>query len=357
MLGDKEFVRQHPLPAARLCYGFKGADDYVFVAWDEIEAEAAGPHIVKVNGAETAYFMDIMGNAAPAKIEKDCVLFPTTSEPRFLVVSKARQTPELAKPLVVTGGRVDAIPGQPLTVDAVLNNPLAAPLEFTTRWNEPAAFGGKAHPESKTVVAAGASQKISLQLPIPANSGIRHGDEVILTLNYRVADMPWSGEIAQPLAMGAYIPRQNPDGRAPDFVLESRDHIVNLNENVPARLHLTWQGADDLSARVWLARRPDGVLLRVDARDDRHSQNNTGEKIWLGDSVQFGIVVPGQKGWWEIGLSADAAMRPQVFCWNRPEGMADPTAQIKLAVSELPDNRGVRYEAVLPFVANNIYFN
>ena len=351
LTGDKDYDRQYQLPHARFCYGYKGADSYVFVAWDESEAEVTGPHIVKANGAESAYFMDIMGNATPAKIEKGCILFPTAVTPRFLVVSKAAKTPELAKPLVATGGPVDAIPGQPLTVEAVLNNPFAAPLEITARWCEPYAFGGKAHPEVKTAVPAGVSQKIPLQLAIPANSGIRHGDEVAVTLNYRVSGTSWKGEIQQRLVMGAYIPQKDPAGRAPDFILESRDHIVNLNENVPGRLHLTWKGADDLSARVWLTRKAGAIHLRVDARDDRHSQKNSKDNMWQGDSVQFGIAVPGQNGWWEVGLSADSAMKPQVFCWNHPKGMKDPSAQVKLTVTALPDKKGLRYEAVLPLAA------
>ncbi|MBO7619903.1 MAG: hypothetical protein J6T06_05285, partial [Victivallales bacterium] len=161
----------------------------------------------------------------------------------------------------------------------------------------------------------------------------------------------WKGEIPQRLAMGAYIPRMGPDNREPDFVLENRDHVVNLNENVPGRLHLTWKGADDLSARVWLSRRPGAIALRVDARDNRHSQKNVPNQMWQGDSVQFAISVPGQKGWWEIGLSANAQKRPMAFCWNRPAGMKDPTSKIQLSVTSLPGAKGLRYETLLPLAA------
>lgn len=351
LVGDKEFDRRFPLPPARWCYGFKGADSYVFVAWDETEATAGGPHIVKANGAASAFFMDIMGNASPAAIEKDCILFPVTVAPRFLVVNKAKKAPELAKPLVTVSGRQDAIPGQQLTVETILSNPFDTSLEIITRWCEPYAFGGKTHPEVKTAIPAGSTQPIPLRLQVPTDSGIRHGDEVTLTLKYAVLGTPWKGEIAQRLAMGAYIPRMGPDNREPDFVLENRDHVVNLNENVPGRLHLTWKGADDLSARVWLSRRPGAIALRVDARDDRHSQKNVPNQMWQGDSVQFAISVPGQKGWWEIGLSANAQKRPMAFCWNRPAGMKDPISKIQLSVTSLPGAKGLRYETLLPLAA------
>jgi hypothetical protein len=106
------------------------------------------------------------------------------------------------------------------------------------------------------------------------------------------------------------------------------------------------------------------MTLHLEARDDKFVNQYKGGDIWRGDGIQLAFQVPGQNGYWELGLARLADGTPAAYTWTTPKGIADPTAQVQLK-TELRDG-GITYDAVFPYqafglsddiLANGIKFN
>ncbi|HEX2948726.1 MAG TPA: hypothetical protein VHV83_04025 [Armatimonadota bacterium] len=106
------------------------------------------------------------------------------------------------------------------------------------------------------------------------------------------------------------------------------------------------------------------MTLRVLVRDDKFYQPYTGNDVWQADNIQFAFQVPGQDGYWEMGLSRLADGAPSVCTWTTPKGFSDPAAQVTLKTTPTAD--GLLYEATLPYanfglsdkvLTNGIKFN
>lgn len=69
-------------------------------------------------------------------------------------------------------------------------------------------------------------------------------------------------------------------GRQPDFVLDRPAHVHDLYAADPSMAHRIWRGPQDLSARIWVGRDGDELIVRAEVRDDVKS---------AGDSVEVGI--------------------------------------------------------------------
>jgi len=63
------------------------------------------------------------------------------------------------------------------------------------------------------------------------------------------------------------IPPDEP-GRAPDFVLDTQQHVRDLLEAVPEWRDRLWKGPADHAAKLWLARAPNGLRVRAEVTDD-----------------------------------------------------------------------------------------
>ena len=144
---------------------------------------------------------------------------------------------------------------------------------------------------------------------------------------------------------------RKPAAGEPLFVLADAGQYHALVPSAPGNEPFYWQGPADLSARIFLERRGEFLRLKAEVTDDRHAQTNSGEAIWRGDSVQFGLALPGQKGFWSIGFARRGDGGTEVFCWSRPEGFADPSAAVRATARRDEKNRRTLYEALLPFAA------
>jgi hypothetical protein len=165
-------------------------------------------------------------------------------------------------------------------------------------------------------------------------------------LNYQLQGTELSGTLTMPIGVAQLIPAAGPDGREPDFTLDQLDEtIINVNQNDPNRRALVWTGPEDLSARLWLTRSDRGIELWAHVRDDVHVQPFPADEMWKADSLQFGLQVPGQTGFWEFGVSVGDD-GPRAYTFSTPTGMADPTDQLEVD-AQIVDG-GVNYHVVLP---------
>lgn len=144
---------------------------------------------------------------------------------------------------------------------------------------------------------------------------------------------------------------RKPAAGEPLFRLEHHDQYNSLVPNAPGNEPFYWKGPGDLSARIFLDRKGGTLRLRAEVTDDLHVQPYSGDTVWKGDNIQFGVALPEQKGFWKIGLTRLANGKPEVFCWNRPEGFPDPTGAIRLTVRRDEKVKRTFYEAHLPLSA------
>ena len=89
----------------------------------------------------------------------------------------------------------------------------------------------------------------------------------------------------------------------PQLRLNSITQVVNLSEHDPHTAHLLWQGPEDLSVDVRIARDGDILNFEIDVRDD--ISDWTGANLAQRDRVELAIRSPATKGYWLILVSGD----------------------------------------------------
>ncbi|RED87633.1 alpha-L-fucosidase [Cohnella phaseoli] len=110
-------------------------------------------------------------------------------------------------------------------------------------------------------------------------------------------------------------------------------------------------GTEDLSGKIAFAWDDDYVYLSASVRDDVHHQPETGDGIWLGDSVQFAIS-PGAPGssssWYEFGMALTSA-GPQLYRWSGIGHSGGFVTSGQLAIVRNEPAGETRYELALPW--------
>ena len=135
----------------------------------------------------------------------------------------------------------------------------------------------------------------------------------------------------------------------PVAVLDQRSQVTSLFAADPNKANLLWRGPQDLSAKLWLGTTPTAMLFRADVTDDVFRQMYSGADVWKGDGIQLAFDVPGQKGYWEVGLTRLENGSPQVWLWQRPTGTKTDAKAVTLKVGR--QGHSTTYEAAFPFAA------
>ena len=145
------------------------------------------------------------------------------------------------------------------------------------------------------------------------------------------------------------VPAGAAAGRAPDIVLSRADQTTDLYAANPATVGRVWRGPSDLSARVWLSLDGDALKILAEVTDDTHSPVSPAEKLYEGDSIQFAIAAPGQRGCWEFGMALGPNGSVLAHCWLAPVGFAALPPPIWGSVAR---NAGITsYEVAVPLSA------
>jgi len=346
VLGDKHFEKEWSVGEGSYAFLFGGKDEYVLGFWRENKTGSSDPLVVQAGGAASVESVDLMGNVTPAQAEKGRVLLTAGPLVQFLVFHGAKRAPQNIGPLLAVSGNRQAYVGQPVKLSVTAFNPFEHAQAFALSWNLPPALGIKPETAGTRLLAAGAKETLEKAFTIPRLAFHASFD---LRLHYKLAGTAWEGEVPVPLVLNALIPAGGGLERQPDFELTDKASVVNLNENAPGREPWMWQGPQDLSARIWLGRDGQAMTLHVAVRDDVHSQKYHGVDIWRGDSLQVAFQVPGQKGYWEIGLARLADGMSTVYTWGKPQGFHDPGTNIVLQTALRKD--GLDYSARFPYAA------
>jgi hypothetical protein len=89
----------------------------------------------------------------------------------------------------------------------------------------------------------------------------------------------------------------------PQLKLNSITQVVNLSEHDPHTAHLLWQGPEDLSAEVRIARDGGILHLEVDVKDDVF--NWASNELAQRDRIELALRSSAAKGYWLIHVSGD----------------------------------------------------
>ena len=147
-----------------------------------------------------------------------------------------------------------------------------------------------------------------------------------------------------------YIVPAEANGWIPDaFHLDKPEKVFDVYAANPETVNRAWKGNDDLSATVWMHPWSNSVRMVIRVVDDIHCQTNDGKLIFKGDSIQYAVALPGDKGSWEVGLARLADGTPYVHVWLAPMGVdcAEVAKRIPLKVSR--KGKETRYETYLPY--------
>jgi hypothetical protein len=113
---------------------------------------------------------------------------------------------------------------------------------------------------------------------------------------------------------------------------------------------LRYEGPDDLSGSLWIGGDDTHFHLAAAVVDNKHHQPESGEKVFLGDNIQFGISTLPKEGmgdWHEFGLSL-TANGPEVWRWVGPEGAkTGPVSSAKAVVRR--EGTTTYYECSIPW--------
>lgn len=112
-----------------------------------------------------------------------------------------------------------------------------------------------------------------------------------------------------------------------------------------------YTGPEDLSGDVSFTWDSGHLYLSAVIRDDHHVQTSTGDQIWEGDSIQFGLT-PGQPGEYadryEYGLALTET-GPQAYRWTAIEGGTGPAETANVAIVRDDSTSITTYELAIPW--------
>ena len=358
VLRGRKFSHHLDLGKGRWGFAFSGkgdfsgqsADDYAVVAWTEDNVLPDAPIVLNVGAGASARVVDLMGNSVPAPVSEGRVVLPVAHDPQYLVISNAKTKP-MPQGALLTAARAGAVvPGRTQTLSVTLANPYPQARKARLTWQVPAPLQARGPVTSEVTIAANATANSTLQVALP-DGAKPAADGAPVVVNYSIEKTTLATQTAIPVAFGYRIPRGEMTARAADFDLRNADNIVNNMDIDPATQDLSWKGPGDLSARAWLSRGENALQMRFEVRDDAHQQPYRGNDLWKGDSVQLALAVPGQDGYFEIGLERTNDGGSAVHSWNTPKGYlgGEVYRAIKLQTSREGDR--TIYNATLPYQA------
>ncbi len=342
----KEFERQLEAGALDWLLLFRDKDELLLAAWSE--QRAALPVVIRTD-AKSAEAVDLMNNRRPVPVHDGRILLEVGQTPVTLRLAGATRTEFAGNPVKPEGEEI-AVPGRSYRFAVQLTNPLTEAAEFRLAVRAPAGFLPEKL-ERKITVSAGGKTAAPFELRVDPAFRPVFGVPVNLSIDYQLGGTDYRGRVEMPVHVSQVIPFSDPAGRPADFLLNRWYQIYELFPTDPSKAHLLWKGPRDLSAQVWLGTRKNALLLRVLATDDRHHQPERGANVWMGDSVQFGLELPGRKGHWEFGLSRLADGAPEVWCWAAPDGRTATAAAAAVKLTTTREGTVTGYEAEIPFAA------
>ncbi len=315
---NARYLEQWDAGANYWVFKFADSDNVLLPAWSESGFGAARMLIVKTD-ATAAEAVDMMGNAVPQQIIDGMTLLTVNPTPHVLKLKNAKDATNAGTLIAISSGAL-AVSGKPLDFAVELFNPLKGKHEFQLELTGmPAAFKAN-NPRQTVTVGPQSSGKAEFRLMVSEDYQPVYGRTDTMQLNYRINGTPWNGTITVPVNSAVLIPKRGELAGRPDFELNKQEQVFSLVGADPALGHRIWLGPDDLSAKIYLTESAGNLRLRAEVTDDVHCQPYSGREVWRGDNIQLSFQVPGQTGYWELGLSHLDSGKAETVVFLTPAG-------------------------------------
>ncbi|MEM6551220.1 MAG: beta-galactosidase [Planctomycetota bacterium] len=349
-LRGRQFVKQLDLGEGRFGFLFngpghfmgQGASDYVAVVWTEQPGLSPAVFAMDAGGAEKVRVVSVMGDTRQAARLGDRALVHLEREPTLIVFDGASlRQPGSSRRVLTPPPALAMVPGRLSMAEVKFRNPTDATLSMDVEW----VTQGAVELEGRT------SQSLTLQpgQTLQVGQGVRLSTDTteyarppLLTLRWRLGSRGEWNHAAVEIRPALRVTMANPTGRAPDLVLNEARHVINHNDIDPHTQRFMWRGTADLSARAWFWRDGERLGVQLDVTDDHHRQTHPARQMWRGDSLQFGVAVPGRAGFLEFGLARNAAAQSVMHTWSRPQAVPGRTPVRNPSVERL-EGRITRY--------------
>lgn len=328
-------------------YLFRAHDGaQLFAHWNKNGLETES--LLLISGITgTASLVDLYGNETPLAAENGLLPLRVLEIPATLKVVGQETELTAGQELIRSENPFSITPGDDGEFRFTMTNPLNDQLELGLRIQLPEAFACP-HPLQQILLEPRERREIVFRAfaPNAFRSYAAHPEKLKLT----VSSGNWRETLSFPVLSNVRIPLDS-FSPEPQFQLDNRTQIVSFAISGPEN-HLLWTGPEDLSANVWLAGDHDTLRLKIVVTDDIHYQPYYDGEVWRGDNVQFALQMPGQKSFWEFGLSLCNG-KSKVFCWQAPYGFSakKTAAAIRLKTSRDDAAHKTIYEVELPRTA------
>ncbi len=341
VLRPRRFATEHQVGQGLWLLEFTGERDAALLAWDESAPSAGQPLFVRLPPGGTITGLDIMGNVRAVESDDGIAATAFAAEPAWLIVSGGRPT-VIGAPVAVPE-RPAGPPGREAAGVARLRNPLDREAAFRLRWTLP---DGRQLTDERTLPAAMAGEStVAILMPVVPPGAAAPAAK----LAWELVGTRWRGELLVPLDVARLIPAARSD-RPADFALQDETRIYNANENDPNREQWTWQGVEDLSARVWLGLDEKALEIRVVVADERHLQPYPASQAWQADSLQLAFGIPGRTGEWRL-IAARSDNGASLLAVEAAPTGCDPAALIPSMLVTAFNDAGLDYRLRLPLSA------
>ncbi len=343
---EMNYVKQLELGDNRWGFVFADGRDILIPAWDESGFGSAMALAVRTD-AKSAAAIDLMGNETPVALLDGMVLLEVTSLPYTLKLAGARSAEPAGALLELAAGGA-AVPGRTFRFSLNVFNPLKHDCKFRLELSGLPEGLTAAETVREVEVAAGKNAVVEFTAEAASTPAPEYGSRKELTVGYRLTGTPWAGSMTVPVNTAVAIPAGKDFNRRPDFTLDRREQVVSLTAADPTMSHRVWRDTDDLSAKIHLGKTDGAMHLLVKVTDDRHHQPYSGFEVWKGDNIQFAFQLPGQRGYWEFGLSHLNSGKSEIMPFQAPDGFDGAAAAGKLKLTTTRRGTETCYDLTIP---------
>ncbi|MBI4978941.1 MAG: hypothetical protein HZC28_15795 [Spirochaetes bacterium] len=306
-------------------------------------------------GSADAVVTDCIGRAKAALVRDGKVAVNLSKLPVYVRWKKtgAAASVSLGPKVISIADIVPVLLDTDNKVKITVINPFAKPLDASLRIVPSELFRGTVTPDNIPVsLPASGTKTLEAVMRTPSLGGASDMITVTLTgsgetIGQAKASMRYSMPLA---AKGRFMPGAGMNAWKHVSVFAERKElkdVVNLFEFDPTRRNMHWRNADDHSVTAKLAYDDTSLYLLFVVKDDIHFQNETDDKLWSADSVQFAVSKDGAADsvLYDVGLSGG-----KVLMYKRGPGdktLSIASDEIKASVTRDDVAKTTVYEVVL----------
>lgn len=237
--------------------------------------------------ADKMEITDVMGNPVETRVENGKVLLRLSEQPYYLWRAEKGEDNYSALKQSIGNLKIhEDIPAE-LSFRCGAKNTLKVYMKNTSVKNEhhgviEFSYAEKSGKTDRFTLPVGGTSIVTIPLPNP-------GEKISITFKFEGEYRPFETEFTTPELIKIPNARNVRFEEAPGnwtgantLTISGRDHIMPLD-------HTTFDGDDDLSARVYLAHDGEFLYFGAEVTDDRHFNNAAKSNIWRGDCLQLGF--------------------------------------------------------------------